>query len=51
MTADHWKHVARPFLEANPHFTGTMPWDDEGSEDEDSDDKVWRCRLTLTSPR
>ena len=35
MTADHWKHVARPFLQRNPEFA-RMPG--AGADDEDDDD-------------
>jgi SET domain-containing protein 6 len=37
MTAAHWKHVARPFLEANPRFARVARAEDE-DEDEDEDD-------------
>ena len=39
MTADHWKHVARPFLQRNPEFA-RMPAagaDDDDHDDEDDD--------------
>ena len=39
MTADHWKHVARPFLQRNPEFA-RMPGagaDDDDHDDEDDD--------------
>ena len=35
MTADHWKHVARPFLQRNPEFA-RMPG--AGADDDDHDD-------------
>ena len=47
MTADHWKHVARPFLEANPSFARPRGGgdgdkdeeDDEEEEEEEEDDE------------
>ena len=43
MTAEHWRHVARPFLEANPEFArapgGVRRRRDAGEDDDDIDDE------------
>ena len=47
MTAAHWKHVARPFLEANPRFARVARGevDDDDDEDEDAEDETRKLYL------
>ena len=43
MTADHWKHVARPFLQRNPEFA-RMPGADADDDDDDDDNAEENAR-------
>ena len=47
MTAAHWKHVARPFLEANPRFARVARAEDDDDDDADDDDENETRKLYL----
>lgn len=48
MTAAHWKHVARPFLEANPRFARVARAEDDDEDDaDDADDENETRKLYL----
>ena len=52
MTADHWKHVARPFLQRNPEFArmpGAGADDEDDDEDDDAEENARRMYLHATA--
>ena len=52
MTADHWKHVARPFLQRNPEFArmpGAGADDEDDDDDDDAEENARRMYLHATA--
>ena len=52
MTADHWKHVARPVLQRNPEFArmpGAGADDEDDDDDDDAEENARRMYLHATA--